>query len=147
QNSQPEQAAAADENAQNEASSARPHRRRRTSRSSAHRSRSAAAEPGGEEAEHEAASTEPTWETAPAEAPADLESSAPASDENSWSFQHWREQPPTDWNPFLPHTSEDYQPAFTVPGESSNVTSDVETISWASPETEAAAAGPVEVID
>ena len=148
QNTQPEQAGAADENAQNEASSARPHRRRRTSRSGAHRSRSAQAEPGGEEAEHAAAPTEPTWETAPAaEAPAALEPAAAASDENSWSFQHWREQPPTDWNPFLPHTSEDYQPAFTVPGESSDATSDVQTISCASAETAAAAEGNVEVID
>ncbi|HLW00948.1 MAG TPA: NYN domain-containing protein [Ktedonobacterales bacterium] len=153
QNPQAEQATTADENAQAEASGARPHRRRRTSRSSAHHSRAAATEPSSEETEHTEAPAEPAaWETAPAPeaaaaAPAEQESAAPASDESAWSFQHWREQPPTDWNPFLPHTSESQEPAFSIPGEPSDVTGDAETASWNSPEAEVTVETNVEVID
>jgi uncharacterized LabA/DUF88 family protein len=149
EHTQPEQAA--EESAQNETSSARPHRRRRTSRSSAHHSRAATAEQSGEEAEHEEASTEPAWEAAPAEVTVETiterEPATSASDENAWSFQHWREQPPADWNPFLPHTSESQEPAFTVSGEPDDMTSDAEAAVWSSPETDVTVEGNVEVID
>ncbi|HEY7350918.1 MAG TPA: NYN domain-containing protein [Ktedonobacterales bacterium] len=53
-------------------------------------------------------------------------STSPASAETTWGFQRWREQPPTDWNPFLPHTSE-AQSAFTLPIESGDVTGGYDT--------------------
>ncbi len=140
QNTQAEQTFAADESAQNEATSARPHRRRRAPRGSARHSRAGATEQGSEEAEHEESAE------ATAEAPADLEAAAPASEEAPWSFQHWREQPPTDWNPFLPHTSES-QPDFSGPGEQSDVPGDIEATTWSSAPAEAALEANVEVIE
>src|SRR5690242_1366277 len=54
QNTQPEQEAPTAEGAQTEAAAPARHRRRRPTRGGARQSRAAAAEPGGEEAEHEA---------------------------------------------------------------------------------------------
>ena len=68
----------------------------------------------------------------------------PANPEMNWNFQHWREQPPTDWNPFLPHPSE---PApFAAPAEPGDMTSDLETASWSNPTPEAALTGNEAVI-
>jgi uncharacterized LabA/DUF88 family protein len=157
QNAQPEQEAPAAESAQNEAAPTR-HRRRRPTRS-ARQSRSAAAEPGGEEAGHEAEAETAGQEQPPqmsaevaAEAPGDLESTAPESEpqpasaepEMAWGFQHWREQPPTDWNPFLPQTSE--PTPFPAPAEPSDMISDQEAATWSSPAPEAALEGNEEVI-
>jgi uncharacterized LabA/DUF88 family protein len=154
QTNQPEEPSAA-ESAQSE-TGARTHRRRRSTRSH----RAATPESGSEEAEHEAEhaepeaeATAPTWEAwtsapAAAEAPSAPETEAQpaaANDESTWGFQQWREQPPTDWNPFLAQTPE---PApFTFSIEPTDATSDLEATTWSSPASEAVLEGNAEVID
>ncbi len=169
-NTQPAQEAPAAESAQNEAAAPSRHRRRRPARTSARQSRAAGTEQSSAEAEHERAAEPAGHEETPqmsAEAAAESlggnrESTAPASDlwqpeaepqtpsaepETAWGFQHWHEQPPTDWNPFLPPTSESAEPApFPAPGEPSDMTSDQETASWSSPMPEAVLDGNEEVI-
>jgi uncharacterized LabA/DUF88 family protein len=164
QNSQPEHEASA-ESAQNEAGAPSRHRRRRPTRGNARQSR--AAEQSGKEAEPEAEAASADHEETPqisaeaaAEAHGDQESPAPAGDlwqpeaepqspsaetEMAWGFQHWREQPPTDWNPFLPQTPEPVH--LASPGEPGDMTSDQETAAWSSPTPEAALEGNAEVID
>ncbi len=163
---QPEQETPAGESAQNEANSASRHRRRRTARASARRSRSDTTEEISEIAEHaeeraEAASqgelpqpgaevNEPVSDGESAAPVGDLwppavEPEPPPASPEMWEFQHWREQPPADWNPFFPQASAT-PPAFTPPTDPDDIMSDFEATALGSPPPEVALEGNEEVI-